>query len=119
MARIFDRKLAITYRWLQAVVLLGYLLGYKIGFQKVVCARIRTHTLGLRYARAPRVWPVGRWVGWQSGCGRSPGADVAGVSPVPAQMWARVLTAGMIGTAVCRGGRADGRPAESQARRTH
>ncbi len=56
MARIFDRKLAITYRWLQAVVLLGYLLGYKIGFQKVVCARIRTHTLGLRYARAPRVW---------------------------------------------------------------
>ena len=41
MARIFDRKLAITYRWLQAVVLLGYLLGYKIGFQKVV---LRTHT---------------------------------------------------------------------------
>jgi hypothetical protein len=31
MARIFDGKLAITYRCLQAVVLLGYLLGHKIG----------------------------------------------------------------------------------------
>jgi hypothetical protein len=35
MARIFDRKLAVTYRALQAAVLLGYLLGWKIAWQKV------------------------------------------------------------------------------------
>ena len=53
MARIFDRKLAITYRCLQAVVLLGYLLGYKIGWQKVLAhAHSRS---GVRFPRAPGV----------------------------------------------------------------
>ncbi len=63
MARIFDRKLAITYRCLQAVVLLGYLLGYKIGWQKVFGARALTHS-GVHCTRAP-----GCGVAWRGGPG--------------------------------------------------